>query len=257
MHLKLIHNHVLGLLLLVSLSACSGGGETPASSPTALPANSAEGLWIGTISNANPNTNRAISSLVLDADVYWILYSAVGDPSILAGFIQGNSSSQNGIFTSSDAKDFNLQTGLLNATVNGSYSVKQRLSGQITYQTGGQSTFTTTYDSDYDLTPDMNAVAGTYTGSITTNETATVVLTPTGGISGNTNTGCFFTGTISPRAHGNVFNVTIAFGGQNGCSLGADTVNGVGFYDAATKQLTSAGLNSARTDGFIFIGTKP
>lgn len=257
MHWKRIQSHVLSLLLLVSLSACSSGGDTPTPSPTALSANSSEGLWIGTMANANPNTNRAISSLVLDDGVYWILYSAVGDPSILAGFIQGNSSSQNGIFTSSDGKDFDLQTGLLNATIDGTYITKQRFTGTISYpQTNVPNTFTATYDGDYDLTPDINVVAGTYRGFITTNETTTVVLTSTGGISGSTNIGCLFTGTFSPRAHGNVFNVTITFGGQNGCSLGVQTVNGVGFYDATTKQLTSAGFNSARTDGFVFIGTK-
>ncbi len=43
MHLKRIQSHVLGLLLLVSLSACSGG-DTPTPSPTALSTTPAEGL---------------------------------------------------------------------------------------------------------------------------------------------------------------------------------------------------------------------
>ncbi|MGB4067340.1 MAG: hypothetical protein WBK08_04835 [Nitrospira sp.] len=253
MHLKRIQIYILGLLFLVSLSACSGSDTTPSPSPTALPVNPAEGLWIGTI----PNTNRTMSGLVLDDGVYWILYSVAGDPSILAGLIQGTSNSQNGTFTSSDAKDFNLQTGLLNATITGSYITKQGFTGTISYpQSNVHNTFTTTYDSDYDLTPDRNAVAGTYTGFITTNETATVEVTAAGDISGNTNTGCIFTGKFSPRTRGNVFDVTITFGGQNGCSLGTETVNGIGFYDAGAKQLTSAAFNSGKTDGFVFIGTK-
>ncbi len=249
-----IQRGILGLILLSGLSACSGGGgDTSTASPTALSVNPAEGLWLGTI----PTTNRAMSGLVLDDGSYWILYSVSGNPSILAGLIQGTSSSQNGTFTSSDAKDFNLQTGLLNATITGSYVTKQGFTGTISYSQGnGPNTFTTTYDSDYDLPPDMNAVAGTYTGFITTSETATVEVTATGGISGSSNTGCVFTGTFAPRTHGNVFNVTITFGGQSGCSLGAETVNGIGFYDAGAKQLTSAAFNSGKTDGFVFIGTK-
>ncbi|MDK2743514.1 MAG: hypothetical protein H8K03_01325 [Nitrospira sp.] len=253
MHLKWIQSGVLSLLLLVSLSACSGNGDTPQPSPAPLPAASAEGFWTGTT-----DTNRTIAGLVLDDGVYWVLYSAVGDPSVVAGLIQGDSSSQNGVFTSSNARDFNLEgQPIRNATINGNYAIKQNLNGTLVYQTGGQSTFTTTYNSAYELTPDMNAVAGTYTGEVAANETATVVLTSNGGISGSSSTGCTFTGSFSPRTHGNVFNITVTFGGQAACSNGADTLTGIGTYDAGTKTLTSAALNSTRTNGFIFIGTKP
>lgn len=252
MHLKRIQNQVLSLLLLVSLSACSGGGDTSTPSPTALPAASAEGLWAGTT-----DTNRTVKALVLDDGVYWALYSESSNPSIIAGVVQGNSSSQNGGFISSNARDFNLQTGILEATINGSYAMKQSLNGTIAYQTGGQNTFTMTYDSDYDLTPDMNAVAGTYAGFVTASETVTVIVSTNEAISGNSSTGCTFSGSFSPRKHGNVFDITIKFDGQPGCSIGTETVNGIAFYDAGTKQLRSAALNGNRTDGFVFIGTKP
>lgn len=253
MHLKLIQSCMLGLLVLVGLSACSGGGDDAQTAPpAALPAIPAEGLWIGTTSS-----NRTISQLVLDDGIYWALYSEVGAPSILAGLIQGNSSSLNGVFTSSNAKDFNLETGILNATINGSYVAKQSLNGTIVYQNSPQVTFTATYDSDYELIPDMNAVAGTYTGFVTATETVTVAVSSSGAITGNSDTGCTFSGSFSPRAHGNVFDVTVTFDGQPGCSIGTETVNGIGFYDAGSKQLYSAALNSTRTNGFVFIGTKP
>jgi hypothetical protein len=187
-----------------------------------------------------------------------IKYGA-SNPSIIAGVVQGNSSSQNGAFTSSNARDFNLQSGILEATINGSYAMKQNLNGTTSYDnnTQPQETFTTTYDSDYELTPDMNAVAGTYTGFVTANEAVTVIVSTNGAISGNSNTGCTFSGSFSPRTHGNVFDVTITFDGQQGCTIGTETVNGIGFYDAGTKQLRSAALNGNRTDGFVFIGTKP
>ncbi len=240
-----------GLLFVSYLSACSGGGDTTPS-PTGLPTASAEGLWAGTT-----DTNRIVKALVLDDGVYWALYSEASNPSIIAGVVQGNSSSQNEAFTSSNARDFNLQTGILEATINGSYAMKQSLNGTIAYQTGGQSTFTMTYDSDYDLTPDMNAVAVTYNGFITASETVTVIVSTNGAISGNSSTGCTFSGSFSPRKHGNVFDVTITFNGEPGCSIGKETVNGIAFYDAGTKQLRSAALNGNRTDGFVFIGTKP
>lgn len=243
---------VFGLFLFAYLSACSGGGDTPMPSPAPLPATPAEGLWIGTTS-----TNRTVAGLVLDDGVYWVLYSKAGAPSILAGLIQGDSSSQNGVFTSSNAIDFDLQTGGRQAEITGNYTTKQSLNGTIVYQNNTQDAFTTLYDSDYEVTPDMNVVAGTYTGFVTATETVTVIVSNNGAISGSSNTGCTFRGSFSPRSHGNVFDVTITFDGQNGCSIGTETVNGIGYYDAGNKQLSSAALNSTRTNGFVFIGTKP
>jgi hypothetical protein len=252
MHLKRIQRPILGLLLLVGLSACSGGSDTSPPSPAPVPAASAEGLWTGTT-----NTNRTVTGVVLEDSVYWVLYSAVNDSLTVAGLIQGDSSSQNGVFASSNAKDVNVEgQGTRNATINGRYTMKQSLNGTIFYPNNVQDTFTTAYDSDYELVPDINAVVGTYSGSVAVNETAEVIVSLTGAVSGMSNTGCTFTGSFSPRTHGNVFDVTVTFGGQATCSNGTDTVNGIGFYDAGARRLYSAALNSTKTNGSVFIGTK-
>lgn len=259
MHLKRIQNHVLNLLLLVSLSACSDGGDTSTPSATAPPASPAEGLWTGTT-----NTNRTVTGVVLDDGVYWFLYSAVGDPSFIAGVVQGDSSSQNGVLTSSNATDFSVERGItptLKARVDGTYTTKQSLNGTIVYQNNAspQDEFTTTYNSDYELAPDINAVVGTYTGPVAAGETVSVTVSATGDIVGHSITdlspaGCTFSGLFKPRVHGNVFDVTITFNGEGGCSNGSATVTGVAFFHAG--KLYSAALNSAKTNGVVFIGTK-
>ncbi|MBS0184155.1 MAG: hypothetical protein JSS39_17350 [Nitrospira sp.] len=259
MHLKRIQSQVLGFLLLVSLSACSGGGDTPTPSPTAIPAASAEGLWTGTT-----NANRTATGVVLDDSVYWFLYSAAGDPSLIAGVVQGDSTSQNGSLTSSNTTDFSVERGtplVLKATVDGTYTSKQSLNGTIVYQNNAlpQDTFTTTYDNDYESAPDINAAAGTYTGPVAVGEIVSVTVSATGNITGRSITdpsrnGCTFSGVFKPRAHGNVFDVTITFNGQSGCSNGSATVTGVAFFHAG--KLYSAALNGDKTNGVVFIGTK-
>lgn len=253
MQLKRIQGYTFGLLLVVSLSACGGEGDTSTPPPATAAATSAEGLWTGT---TNTNTNRTVTGVVLDDGVYWFLYSVAGDPSLIAGVVQGDSSSQNGTLISSNATDFSVERGIpstLTASVDGSYT-KQSLNGTISYQNNApaQETFTTTYGSDYDLTPSLNAVAGKYIGFVTASETVTFELTATGNIiDGLSSTGCTFTGSFSPRARGNVFDVTITF---NACSNGSDTVKGVGFVHAG--KLYSAALNTDKTNGVVFIGTK-
>ncbi len=243
---------VFGLLFLTFLSACSGDGDTPPPSPVPLTAATAEGFWTGTT-----NTNRTVTGVVLDDGVYWFLYSVGGDPSIIEGVFQGDSNAQNGALNSLNGKDFNVEravTPVLNATINGSYTTKQSLSGS--YQSNVPDTFTTAYNSDYELTPDITAVAGTYTGPVAQNETVNVTVSAAGRISGISSTGCRITGSVSSRTRGNVFDVTITFGGQSTCSNGTNTVNGVGLYNARTKKLYSAAFNSDRTNGFVFLGTK-
>lgn len=250
---------VFGLLFVSYLSACSGGGDT-APSPTALPATSAEGLWTGT-TNTN---NRTVTGVVLDDGVYWFLYSVVGDPSLIAGIVQGDSTSQNGALTSSNATDFSVERGtplVLKATVDGTYTMKQSLDGTIVYQNNAQAqdSFKTTYDTDYESAPDINAVAGTYTGPVAVGENVSVTVSATGDITGHSITdlspaGCTFSGLFKPRVHGNVFDVTITFKGERGCSNGTATVKGVGFFHAG--KLYSAALNNDKTNGVVFIGTK-
>jgi hypothetical protein len=252
MHVKLLQMCVLSPLLLLGLSGCSGeGGQTPIPSPVPPSASSAEGLWTGTIT-----PNRTVTALVLDDGAYWFFYSS---PAIFAGLVQGDSSSQNGIFTSSNAKDFNPDVqGIRSAEINGAYTTKQKLTGTISYQNlnNTQDTFTATYNRDYELVPNINAVVGKYTGQVAANEIVTVEVFANGDISGSSTTGCFFTGTFAPRTHGNVFNVTLTFGPQDTCSNKNDTVTGVGFFDAGTGKLYSAALNTGRTNGVIFIGAE-
>lgn len=234
------------------LAACSSGGTDSSSAPTPLPpATSAEGLWNGTTS-----TGRTIGGLVLDDGSSWFLYSVVGNPTVAAGLVQGNGTSNLGSFTSSNAIDFNLEgLGTLSATITGTYVEKNSLNGTITYLSGGSSSFTSRYSADYELSPDRSLVAGTYSALTADNQTVTVTLSSAGTLSGSSTDGCTFTGSFSPRAKGNAFDVSVTFGGGI-CSNGTNTLNGVAFYDAAVQRLYSAGLNSTRTDGFLFIATK-
>jgi hypothetical protein len=106
----------------------------------------------------------------------------IGNSSIVAGLVQVNGNSQNGSFTSSNGKDFNLEgLGILDSSVKGTYEMKQTLIGTITHQSG-QATFANNYDPDYELTPDLNQLAGTFTGVVANNETVTVTVLASGSI---------------------------------------------------------------------------
>jgi hypothetical protein len=244
----------------VALASCGGGGGSTSSTPPPPPApdlGTAEGLWNGTT-----GSGRSFSGVVLDNGAYWFLYTAVENNAVLGGAIQGDSTSSNGKFMSSNGMDFNLEGLGINAfTLSGTYTAKSQLGGTLTYTGGTTNTFTSTYDTDYDLTPSVATIVGTYSGEAVTVEStnpeaATVTIASGGAITGSSAGGCNFTGTASTHAKGNVYDVSVTFGGGV-CTNGTSTVTGVAYYIAAQKELISTALNTGRTNGFLFEGSKP
>jgi hypothetical protein len=232
--------------------ACGGGsGESSVSSLPQPTATSAEGLWTG----ATP-TGRTVVGLVLDDGSYWMFYTARGNPNVPAGLVQGTGTSHSGSFGSSNTRDFNLEgAGIRAGTMSGIYVPKKSFHATIAYFDGETGRFTSTYDRGYEVAPNLNAVAGTYAGLRADKHTVTVTVDSAGMLSGHSSDGCTFTGTLSPRAKGNVFHHSVTFGG-GACRQGTETATGVAFYYAATQRLYSAALNSARTSSSLFIGTK-
>ena len=63
--------------------------------------------------------------------------------------------------------------GIRAATMSGSYVQKNSFNGTIAYFNGDTGGFTSTYDADYELAPNMNLVAGNYSGLRADNQTVT------------------------------------------------------------------------------------
>jgi hypothetical protein len=240
---------------MLALSACgsSGGNSSAAPAPSAP---SAEGLWIGSTSDS-----RSVTGFVLDNGTYWILYSIAHASSLIAGVVEGSGSSLGGSFSSSDGIDFNLEgKGINSTTLSAGYMAKQSFNGSVSYPTLNQTfTFTSSYNADYEQTPSVSAVAGTYVGIASvagSNELTTVIVNSPGIIAGTGNSGCKFLGTVVPRARGNLYDLSVAFSGGV-CPSGTTTVAGIGYFDSSAKRLYVAALNKSRTNGLIFTGMQP
>lgn len=247
------------VFIAATLPGCGGGGgsSTPAvgTSSPAVQAASVEGLYVGTT-----NSNRTVTGIVLGDGTYYVLYSPPGSSSLIAGVVQGTGTTNGNSFTSTDAKDFNLEgLGILNASVSTSFAAKTNLNGSVSYPAQNQTvTFATTYDTDYDTTPAISTIAGTYSGQsavVGGSENASVTISSTGAVSGRGNSGCTFTGQATPRTHGSVYDLTVTFGSPP-CANANTTTNGIGYYRSSTKRLYGVGLNANRSNGFIYVGLK-
>ncbi len=252
---KIAARKVKGLSALIAAGMCASGcgGGFDATAPAST--GSAQGLWIG-----STNTGRTVTGLVLSDGTFYLLYSPVGNSTTIAGVFQGTGSSSLGKFSSSNARDFNLEgLGVLAATVSASFAPKQSLNATVSYASGGVVTTTGTYDTDYETAPSSVTLAGTYAGQVVTSagiENATLVASTTGALSGASTSGCAVSGNAAPRADGNAYNISITFAGAP-CIFANQTFSGIGYFSSITKRLYAAAPNAARNDGVLFVGTKP
>lgn len=247
--------HFIAVAALVAVAGCGGGGggsDTQSGSTSA--GSAAQGLWTG-----SADTGRSVTGLVLGDGTYYFLYSRAGNPNVLAGVVQGTGATGTDTFSSGDTRDFNFEEyGVLPAAVSATYVAKQSFAGTVAYEGGNTISFSTAYDSDYDATPSLDALAGTYSGQATVSfatRTATMTVAPSGAISGSTS-GCTFSGTATARSDGNAYDLSATFSGAS-CQFANQTLTGVAYYSAAGKRLYAATPNASRTNGFFFAGVKP
>ncbi len=249
MHRKHTGTTAVVMVALALLAGCGGGSDTPAP-----PATSAEGLWSG-----STGAGQTITGFVLDDGTYYILYSPPGNAALVAGFIQGSGVSGDGSFTSGNGQDFNFQgTGVLPVTLSGSYTEKQAFGGSVSYGAAGVVTFSSSYNTNYEAPPLLSTLSGTFSGQSATSasvDNATFAISATGVVTGISTAGCTVTGTAAPRSHGNIFALALTFGPPP-CSMPNQTLTGMAYYSVATRRLLAAAQTSARTQGYLFTGSK-
>ncbi|MCD9122578.1 hypothetical protein [Cupriavidus sp. UGS-1] len=239
--------------MALALAACGGGGgddDGPAPQPATSPA---EGLYTGKTS-----ANQDIAGLVLDDGTYYVIYTSLAPISL--GVIQGKLSAANGNFSSNDGKDFSVTSrGIFDVAINGTYATKGNLNGTVRYPATGQTaTFTSTYDKNYELTPSLATLAGTYSGTSVIpegGESATITVASSGTISGAGASGCRIEGAAKPRARGNAYDITVTFG-PSPCARPGQKMSGVAYYSAEDRSLIATGTTSDRSAGVLFVGTR-
>jgi len=251
-HWELRMKRLTVLAVALVLSACGGGGGDGTTTTPITTTASAEGFWNGTTSNGTE-----VSLAILENGETWGLY---GNSSSVTGAVYGMTSTS-GTTLSGSGTGFNFVTRTSgNGTFTGSVTTK----GTISFNVSDGTQLTGTYDTSYDQVPSLANLAGTYTGLAVTGtispQATTVVVDVNGNISSSFVSGslsCMTSGTATPRASGkNIFNLQLTFTGNN-CALGNGTVvNGVATYDSVNRGLIAMGLNSAKSDGLIFIGTR-
>lgn len=250
-----------GSLLACSLLVGCGGGGGGSSTPT-TPGPSAEGVYGGTMTGSR---NTAFETIVLENGDFWSVYGTQTSSIFsVAGFVQGSGTSNNGSFTSSNAKDFGYAPAAA-STLNATYDATAKtISGSIS-----EGTQTVTLSGgpiagslyNYNTAAALTTVVGSWSTTSLTGEGVAINVASTGAFTAISSFGfgCSFTGTITPRASGkNVFNVAMTFGAAY-CALPGQSATGIAVVYPLTSgrtQLLVAAVDGTRSYGSAVVGTR-
>jgi hypothetical protein len=237
-------------LLSAALLAGCGGGDGDNNSIEA-----SAGAWSGTT-----DSGRDLTALVLRDGSYYLLYSAVGNADGVGGAVQGTGALAGGSFTSSDAVGFSAEgTGVSKGTFAGAIATWQSFAGTFTPTAGAPLSFQASYIPDGQLRPNTTQVlAGAYTGEAGFAlgvRPATFTVTAEGAVSSSIN-GCPITGTATPHADSNAYDLTIVFGAAP-CALPGFSFTGIAYVRPDNGRLYAVARNEATLQSVIFNGSRP
>lgn len=255
-----ITKRALELLAAVALTACGGGGDSDSGGPgPGTGAGTAEGAYGGSLTNSSAD---AFNMVVLENGEFWAVYgSTFGEVLVLEGLVHGTGASNNGAFTSSNARDFNLAY-VADATVSGTYVAGRSITGSFNYgstASGFSGTTEAVAPYDYNQQASLQGVTGTWPMASLGGSPAEVTLASDGAFQGYSD-GCSITGTMTPRPSGkNVFNVRVNFGAWP-CAAPNSTADGIAIYSpiegSSAHQLLVAWANSAGTVAGVAVGQR-
>ena len=213
------------------------------------------GLWFGRSSIGASN----VYGVVAPTGETWVLYTDVAGKNLVTGVVFGVITWSGGSY-SANARDFDLVGHrYVDARVNGTFSTRSQLSGVVFYPSLNQSSsFNSSFNPVYDLTPSLASISGTYSGtgaSLYASERLTLAIQSNGSAIAITASGCTFSGAVLPMSGANLYRVNVV---SQGAQCGGFTINvsGVAYFDPATRQLIVTTVDAGRTNAFIYLGTK-
>ena len=225
----------------------------------------AAGYYVGsqTVSGVTSSVNYA-KLFIKNNGEYWLRsYVNNGQSISVQGLYYGNGTSSSGSYISTSGVDV-FSAAKSPATLKGTYisntsfdstatSAGATISGKLAVPGPTSYSFITS--------PTLTATSGNYNFSFATTagaQTLTLSVTSTGALSGATTSGCVITGNVSPMTTGeNAYDISISYGAAP-CT--SPNVINTGFavieINTAGTQINGAALNSGKTDGMLFLGTK-
>lgn len=219
-------------------------------------------MYGGTLAGSNFSSD--FEALVLDNGDFWAIYGEqTASGFLVAGFVQGHGSSNNGSFNSPDTKDFGFAPALP-ATTAATYNPEAKtIAGSLAYsgQTVGFSGGPIAGSQYvYNKVATLSEITGSWTVIDTlVGDPVALTVGLNGNFTGNSAAGCSMSGSISAHPSGkNVFTVSLSFG-PSPCLLANQAATGIAItypLQSGQTQLIVAGFDPTRMYGTAIFGVR-
>jgi hypothetical protein len=224
------------VLLSLVLAGCSTNNNGTGTSAGTTPGD-AQGFYPGTDANGD-----IFDTIVLPDDSMFAVYGTAG-AAYVCGMISGQGGSSAGSYAA-NVVDFDQCGGSLLAysgSITASYVPGSSLTGTLA-ENGFTEDFSGSVPTsfNYNTPASLSAISGTWTGTLLDGSTATVNISSNGSLTGS-DSGCSFSGTITPdTSNRNFFDVSLTFG-PSPCAFANQTGTGIAvdylLSDGVTTQL--------------------
>lgn len=240
-----------GMLLAGSLLLAAAPALTASRDSDAAPdaPGTAEGFWVATMPSGI-NVKWAI----LDDGETWGIYEAQGT---VLGAFHGVTRSANGALHGS-GRAFDIPSNTVGATSHtGSYIARQAITLTTAFGAQVNGRYAPGYDQPARLADLQGRYDGDALGSLGPVIEMALNVASDGAFVMTSPEGCAASGTATPRPGGKaVFDVHLRFAGS-ACALGdGATANGIAHVSTANGELFVLAMNAAKTDGWLYLGTR-
>lgn len=246
------------------LAGCGGGGNDAPAPPVAT-ADTAEGVYAGTLSSASSPYGPSELSLVLEnGDFYFIYGNKTATAFGVAGFMRGPSvSGLRGAFGATDMRDYAATRSGVTTFASGIYATGISLNVGIGGPTStslsasytGPAVNDTTYA--YSNHASLANIAGAWNLTDLAGTKVTLAVGADGKFSGTVGS-CTISGTLAPRASGkNVFDFSLVYGAAP-CAVPNQAISGaaIDYLIGTAHQFIAAGNDTTRATGIAFSGAR-
>lgn len=252
---------LLILLPVFLLVACGGGGSSSSSGDggnnnagSEIATEKSAGIWTGTT-----DLGESLFGFVLSDTRYYFMYSEEGGGDI-AGVIMGRAEEYGDEFLSPDARDYQFGGEVLPGHVTATFTPQQNITGSFTYVAGGETGFSTGYDPSWEDEPEIATIEGAWTGQAETNlgsENTSLTIGSDGSINAQGEGGCTWTGNVTPRTDGDVFDLTLLVANSEFCAMEYRGLEVTGVLVFNGIEVFAMGEDDSREYGAFFIGSQP
>ena len=252
-HPKNLQRWVALVSCTAALAACGGGGGGAA--PTRVsPSVAMQGFWFGSIAPASDGATRA-SSVIMPDGTAWVVFEGQTTANAVARVVlSGTGLNETDASVSGAGAYYRLSDGAKVAvSVSGTASTAGTLKGTAIVTGNANTTINWNSVAGFTTPAQQADVAATWNGTAGAGAVhITWTISAAGALSGNSSTGCTYSGTLTPNAGIAVYKVAVS----EDCAGTVKTVAGIATLAAAKTSLRVVYTANAEASGGLISFTK-